>query len=133
MTPGRLGALPDLEAVRQYLQERDTNPPTSIPRPQSIRSESLGNGWRYDRIVWDYAQLAPPLGLPADGFVVYWSLGDTTDPGDNSTVVAFPQRSFSLFVPETQAISYAVAAHRYTHVGQQVGHKAQLPAWKAVV
>ena len=132
MIQGRLGALRDLEAVRAYLQERDSAPPTAIPEPDGITSTPIGVGVRYDVIAWGYDQPRPPS-LPADGFVVFWSVGDTADPRQNGTLVAAAERSFGLLVGTAIPISYAVAAYRQTHIGQQLTTRVQVPSWRAVI
>jgi hypothetical protein len=136
-THGRLSTLANLDTVRAYLQERDGGAPTNNPMPEGISQTDLGNGWRYDVIGWDYAQLYPtattrPSGLPADGFVVLSAVGDTPEPRETSVIVSAGQRMHGVFVPAGTVMSYAIAAYRHTHVGEARGPSVQTPAWRAV-
>lgn len=128
-TTSRLPQVNTFEALRPYLQERDNAPPTALPQPEGFAQTDLGNGWRYDVLSWDYAQAHPP-GLGADGFIVYWAPIVTADPRQVGLLVAAGQRSWGMFVPSAQTMSYALAAYRHDHVGEIVTQKVQLPSWR---
>ena len=129
-----VASLPPLEApgvLRNYLLERDSGMPSNLPSP-ALLIPSLILGGSVHLIRWDYVQAVPPRGRPADGFLVFWSFSDTSDPGESCLKTSSDQRTFTLVVPTGSVASYAVAAYRTTHRGEERTAKVAPAMWRAV-
>lgn len=125
---------PELRTLFLYLQRRDIGSPN--PRALSVAEleQTTVSGDTLDRLRWEY--VAPPESGPArqdpDGFIVWWEDADTTDPLDGGVRVSADARQFSMLWPTGTVRSYAVAAFRNTHQGEQATPKLQHESWHGV-
>lgn len=120
---------PALRQLFDYLLRRDLGGPSSGPVPGALEQTTIGT-LELDTIAWDYTPADPSLGFNADGFIVWWARGATTDPTDGGLRVSAASRRFSMVWPAGELRSYAVAAVRDTYQGEILGPKQQDATWR---
>lgn len=120
------------QQLQNYLEERDYGFPSK--RPGLKQKIELGSANILCEIEWDYDQIVPPRGIPADGFLVW--IGYTATAGlvvPRPTVigakVSEKSRKFAYPVPAGIAVRFGVQAYRETHQGEFRGELFAPDEW----
>lgn len=123
----------ELEALRQYLMNRDVSPPSEVPVPINITVTVLVAGFEIDELTWTYEQPDPRRGRIADGFFVSVFQGTSTDFFEVMALrLSIDSRRFQWWWPDGVERHYAIAAFRNTHQGEQQGPLQTIDAWQNV-
>jgi len=123
--------------LRNYLEERDYGPPSGDPGIDGHTSTPSSGGAILCELKWNYEQTVPPLGLKADGFVIW--IGYTTaavadvpeppEPTIQGCKVSDVARSYVATVPPGVAMRFGIQAYRNVHQGEFRTEKLWPASW----
>lgn len=107
--------------------------PTNNPAPTGVTNSATDTGQQRHLLSWTYSQ--PTLtgdNRLADGFILYYESGSTSNPGDNYIKLAIGATDFTFEWAHDLTVSYAIAAYRKTSSGVEIGTKQTTASWQGV-
>ena len=121
-------------ALRNYLEERDYGPPSGDPGIIGHTAAPSAGGAALCEIQWKWEQAIPPLGLKADGFVIWigyttTALAEVPEPTIQGCKVSEGSRSYVATVPPGVAMRFGIQAYRNVHQGEFRTEKLWPASW----